>query len=101
MVPPGFDKVLEGKNIDYRRLAELAYTRTEILPRQIAFLGEMPDAILIYIHKKMKANPELPLKVLQLDRPAMEVIGGFTEDAVKEALMTPTVANKMKRGQIT
>ena len=104
MATPWFDKALEGKNIDYRRLAELMHTRTEIfsnVPEQVKFLGELPEYdIDIYTHKKMKTNPEVALKALELSRPAIEAIEDFTEDAVKDVLMNLAAANEMKTGQI-
>jgi len=104
MATPWFDKALEGKNIDYRRLAELMHTRTEIfsnVPEQVKFLAELPEYdIDIYTHKKMKTNPEIALKALELSRSAIEAIEDFTEDAVKDVLMNLAAANEMKTGQI-
>jgi len=104
MATPWFDQVLAGKNIDYRRLAELMHTRTEIfsnVPEQIKFLAELPEYdIDIYTHKKMKTNPEISLKALELARPAIEAIEDFTEDNVKEVLMNLAAANEMKTGQM-
>jgi len=104
MATPWFDQVLAGKGIDYRRLAELMHTRTEIfgnVPEQVKFLAELPEYdIDIYTHKKMKTNPEVSLKALQLARPAIEAIEDFTEDNVKEVLMNLAAANEMKTGQM-
>ena len=104
MATPWFDKALAGKNIDYRRLAELMHTRTEIfgnVPEQVKFLAELPEYdVDIYTHKKMKTNNEIALKALELARPAMAAIEDFTEDNVKEVLMNLAVANEMKNGQI-
>ena len=104
MATPWFDQVLAGKGIDYRRLAELMHTRTEVfgnVPEQVKFLAELPEYdIDIYTHKKMKTNPEVSLKALQLARPAIEAIEDFTEDNVKEVLMNLAAANEMKTGQM-
>ena len=57
MATPWFDKVLAGKNIDYRRLAELMQSRTDIfsrIPEKIAFLAEMPET---RSRRAMKPSP--------------------------------------------
>jgi len=104
MATPWFDKALAGKNIDYRMLATLMHTRTEIfgnVPEQVKFLAELPEYdIDIYTHKKMKTNNEIALKALELSRPALAAIEDFTEANVKEVLMNLAVANEMKNGQI-
>ncbi len=101
---PWFDKALAGKGIDYRRLAELMHTRTEVfdrVPDMVRFLAELPeyDAAL-YTHKKMKTDPAVALSALQLARPALAALPDFSEEAVKEALMALTAANGMKTGQM-
>ncbi|MDD3335620.1 MAG: glutamate--tRNA ligase [Eubacteriales bacterium] len=104
MATPWFDKVLKGKISDYRRLAELMHTRTEVfdrVPDMVRFLAELPEYdIDIYTHKKMKTDPEISLKALKLARPALEAIDDFSEDNLKEALMTLAQQNEMKTGQM-
>ena len=104
MATPWFDKALAGKNIDYRMLATLMHTRIEIfsqVPDQVKFLAELPEYDPeIYTHKKMKTNPEIALKALELARPALASLDNFSEEAVKEVLMNLAVANEMKNGQI-
>ena len=101
---PWFDKALAGKNIDYRRLAELMHTRTEVfghLPDQVRFLAELPEyEVELYTHKKMKTDPAIALRALELARPALADIADFTEDNVKEALMTLAAQNGLKTGQM-
>lgn len=104
MATPWFDKVLAGKNMDYRRLAQLMHTRTEVfgrLPDQVRFLAEMPAyGTELYSHKKMKTDPEIALRALELARPVLASIEPFTEDAVKEALMALAAQNGLKTGQM-
>ena len=104
MATPWFDQALAGKNIDYRMLATLMHTRTEIfsqVPDQVKFLAELPEYDCeIYTHKKMRTNPEVSLKALELSRPALAAIENFTEETVKEVLMNLAAANEMKNGQI-
>ena len=104
LATPWFDKVLAGKNMDYRMLAGLMHTRTEVFnrgPDQIRFLAELPEYdIDIYTHKKMKTDPEISLKALKLALPALEALEDFSEENVKAVLMELAQKNEMKTGQI-
>ncbi len=104
MVTPWFDKVLAGKQMDYRRLAELMHTRTEVfdrVPDMVRFLAELPEyAVDIYTHKKMKTDPAISLQALQLARPALEKLDNFGEEPLKECLMALAAENGMKNGQM-
>ena len=104
LATPWFDKVLAGKNMDYRMLAGLMHTRTEVfnrVPDQIRFLAELPEYdIDIYTHKKMKTDPEISLKALKLALPVLEALEDFSEENVKTVLMELAQKNEMKTGQI-
>ena len=104
LATPWFDKVLAGKNMDYRMLAGLMHTRTEVfnrVPDQIRFLAELPEYdIDIYTHKKMKTDPEISLKALKLALPVLEALEDFSEENVKAMLMELAQKNEMKTGQI-
>ena len=104
LATPWFDKVLAGKSMDYRMLAGLMHTRTEVfnrVPDQIRFLAELPEYdIDIYTHKKMKTDPEISLKALKLALPALEALEDFSEENVKAVLMELAQKNEMKTGQI-
>ncbi|MDD3212922.1 MAG: glutamate--tRNA ligase [Eubacteriales bacterium] len=101
---PWFDKVLAGKGIDYRRLAELMQGRTEVfnrVPEMVRFLAELPEYDAeIYTHKKMKTDPAISLKALKLARPALAELEDFTEEPLKECLMTLAQQNELKTGQL-
>ncbi|MBE0600867.1 MAG: glutamate--tRNA ligase [Firmicutes bacterium] len=101
---PWFDKALQGKGIDYRRLAELMHGRTEVfhqVPEMVAFLAELPDySIDLYSHKKMKTDPALSLTVLKLALTRVAAVQDFTEDALKECLMQLATENEWKTGQV-
>jgi glutamyl-tRNA synthetase len=104
MAAPWFDKVLAGKDMDYPFLAGLMHTRTEVfdrVPDMVRFLVELPEYdIEIFSHKKMKTDPEISLKVLNLALPALEALPAFTEEAVKEALMGLAAKHELKTGQV-
>ena len=104
MVTPWFDRVLAGKGIDYRRLAELMHTRTEVfdrVPDMVRFLAELPEyGVELYTHKKMKTDSAVALRALELARPAMASLESFTEEAVKDCLMALAAENGLKTGQM-
>ena len=104
MVTPWFDRVLAGKGIDYRRLAELMHTRTEVfdrVPDMVRFLAELPEyGVELYTHKKMKTDSVVALRALELARPAMASLESFTEEAVKDCLMALAAENGLKTGQM-
>lgn len=104
MVTPWFDQVIKGKITDYRRLAELMHSRTEVfdrVPDMVRFLAELPEYdIDIYTHKKMKTDAELSLKVLNLARPVLAELEDFGEESLKEALMGLAAKHELKTGQI-
>ena len=104
MVTPWFDKVLAGKNIDYKRLAELMQGRTEVfnrVPDMVAFLAEMPEYDLeLYTHKKMKTNPEVAKEALALVKPVLEGITDWTESNMHDAVMEAIAASGKKNGAV-
>ena len=104
MATPWFDRVLAGKGIDYRRLAELMHTRTEVfdrVPDMVRFLAELPEyGVELYTHKKMKTDSVVALRALELARPAMASLESFTEEAVKDCLMALAAENGFKTGQM-
>ena len=88
---PWFDKVLAGKNMDYRRLAELMQSRTDIfsrIPEKIAFLAEMPQYdTAIFFNKKQKSDEAVAREVLPLLIPVLEGISDWTEQNIHDAVM--------------
>ncbi len=91
MATPWFDQVLSGKGMDYRRLAELMQSRTDIfsrIPEKIAFLAEMPDFDnAIYFNKKQKCDETVAREVLPLLVPVLEGIGDWTEQNIHDIVI--------------
>ena len=104
MVTPWFDKALAGKNIDYKRLAELMQSRTEVfgrVPDMVRFLAEMPEYDLdLYNNKKMKTNPEVAAESLALVRPVLEGIGDWNETAIHDTVMSAIAESGKKNGAV-
>ena len=104
MATPWFDQVLAGKNMDYKRLAELMQGRTEVfnrIPDMIAFLAEMPEYELdLYFHKKMKCDAEVARENLSLMLPVVEGITDWTEANLHDTVMAAIAESGKKNGAV-
>ncbi len=104
MVTPWFDKVLAGRNMDYRRLAELMQSRTEVfnrVPDMVRFLAEMPEFDLeLYYNKKMKSDSQVALENLQFILPVLEGITDWTETELHDKVMEAIAAAGKKNGAV-
>ena len=104
MVTPWFDQVLAGKQMDYRRLAQLMQSRTEVfcqVPDKIRFLAEMPDYDLsLYFNKKMKTSPEMAGAALDLARGVLADIDNWNEQEIHDRVMAKIAENGMKNGAV-
>ena len=104
MVTPWFDQVLAGKQMDYRRLAQLMQSRTEVfcqVPDKIRFLAEMPDYDLsLYFNKKMKTSPETAGAALDLVRGVLADIDNWNEQEIHDRVMAKIAENGMKNGAV-
>ena len=100
LVTPWFDKVLAGKGIDYRRLAELMHTRTEVfnrVPDMVRFLAELPDySIDLYTNKKSKTNPEVSKTALLMLKPVLAGIEDWSETTIHDTVMSAIAEAGMK-----
>ena len=100
LVTPWFDKALAGKNIDYKRLAELMQTRTEVfnrVPDMVRFLAELPEYdVALYTNKKSKTNPEVSKAALEMLKPVLEGIEDWSESTIHDVLMAAIAEAGMK-----
>ncbi len=101
---PWFEKVLDPKKVDIRRLAELMQSRTEVLeqiPGMVSFLAEMPEFDeAIYTHKKMKTDSAVSLQALKAVCPVLAGVTEWTEEKLHGAVMAFIPETGMKNGQI-
>ncbi len=101
---PWFDKVLAGKNIDYRRLAELMQSRTEVfnrIPDMVAFLTVLPDYELsLFENKKQKSSLETAKEVLPLCLDLLKALPEWTESAIHDAIMAKIPEWGKKNGTV-
>ena len=97
-------KDLENKNMDLAFLSKVLQPRIEVLNQiteQTDFLAKMPEYdIALYENKKMKTNPEIAAKALNLVLPVLESIGDWTNENLFNTLKETAVTNEMKNGQI-
>ena len=104
MATPWFDKVLAGKGMDYKRLAELMQSRTEVfnrIPEMIAFLAEMPEfSEELYFHKKMKCDAAVAKENLELVLPVMEGIEEWNEQNIHDIVMAAIQESGKKNGAV-
>ena len=99
-VTPWFDKALNGKPFDYRRLAELMQSRTEIfsrVPEMVHFLAELPDYYLtLYDNKKQKSSQESAPEALRFCRDILKDVPEWTETVIHDTLI-PAIAEAGKK----
>ncbi len=104
MATPWFDKVLAGKGMDYRRLAELMQGRTEVfcqIPDMIAFLAKMPEFDpSLYVHKKMKCDETVAKENLEMILPVLESVVNWTEQNLHDTVMAAIEASGKKNGAV-
>lgn len=97
-------KDLEDRNMDLAFLSKVLQPRIEVLNQiteQTDFLAKMPEYdITLYENKKMKTNPEIAAKALNLVLPVLESVGDWTNENLFNTLKETAVANEMKNGQI-
>ena len=97
-------KDLENKNMDLAFLSKVLQPRIEVLNQiteQTDFLAKMPEYdVDLYENKKMKTNPEIAARALNLVLPVLESVGDWTNENLFNTLKETAVANEMKNGQI-
>ncbi len=104
LATPWLSKVLDPAKFDFRRIAELLHTRTEVLnriPEMVDFLAEMPEFDNeLYTHKKMKTDPAVAKAALAMMRPVLEGVSDWTEESLHAAIMERIPETGMKTGQV-
>ena len=104
MATPWFDQVLAGKNIDYRRLAQLMQSRTDVfnhVPDMVRFLAELPEfEPALYENKKQKSTIDSAKECLALCKPVLEGIENWTETEIHDRVMEAIAASGKKNGTV-
>ena len=100
---PYYDK-LAGKGCNLEMLSSVLQPRIEVLNdirTQTEFLAELPEYdVALFENKKMKTNPEIAKKSLELVLPVLQSAETWSNEALFEKLKEVAAANEMKNGQI-
>ena len=92
------------KDINFKALSSVLQPRIETLKQiesETDFFVNMPEYdVSLYENKKMKTNPEIAAKALNLVLPVLESVDEWTNENLFETLKSVAVANEMKNGQI-
>lgn len=93
-----------NRQVDYRKIAEMAKTRIEVFPEikeLIDFFEEVPEYdSSMYIHKKMKTTKESSLEVLTELLPVLESQEEYSNDALYELLVNFAKDHGYKNGYV-
>ena len=104
MATPWFESVLQGKNIDYRRLSELMQSRTEVfnrIPDMVKFLAETtPYDCELFVNKKQKSSLETAKPALELCLDVLTAVEDWTEEAIHETLLDSIKKAEKKNGTV-
>ena len=101
---PWFEDALAGMKTDYRRLAELMQTRTEVfnrIPEMVRFLKEMPGYELsLYENKKQKSGLDSAPWALKLSEQLLKTVAEWSETQIHDALIPGIAAAGLKNGTV-
>ncbi len=104
MAVPYYNQVIHNPKIDLLKLSKLVQARTEKLsdiPETIDFIDELPEYDPeLYVHKKMKTNPENSLEMLKEILPVIDGMNEWTHDSIHDALFALIEKLGVKNGLI-
>lgn len=93
-----------SRKIDEETLSAVLQPRVEVLgeiPAEIDFLEQVPEYdIALYENKKMKTNPEIARKALEIVRPVLANLTDWKNESLFETLKNTAAQNEMKNGQV-
>ena len=100
---PEIKKVIT-KDLDLKKIAEMAKTRIEVfpdIPALIDFFETLPEYdVAMYTHKKMKTNAESSLEVLKELLPILEKQEDYSNDALYKTLCDFVAEKGCKNGYV-
>lgn len=92
------------KDINFKALSNVLQPRIETfnqIETETDFFAQVPEYDLsLYENKKMKTNPEIASRALNLVLPVLEKVTEWTNENLFETLKGVAIANEMKNGQI-
>lgn len=100
---PYYDKLV-GKGCNLEMLSSVLQPRIEVLndiKTQTEFLAELPEYdVALFENKKMKTNPDVAKKSLELVLPVLQNTEAWSNEALFEKLKEVAAANELKNGQV-
>ncbi len=97
-----FLKQAIGKDVDFKKIAEMVKTRIEVFPDilgHVDFFNELPEYdTAMYTHKKMKTNEESSLEVLKELLPIFEALDDYSNDSLYNTLLDYVAKKGCKNG---
>lgn len=97
-------KGIKNPGIDFKKVSRILQPRTEVLttiPENIDFIDMLPEySCELYVHKKMKTNPENSLESLKAALPVLEGMQEWKEEVIHDALLELVQKLGIKNGQM-
>ena len=101
---PWLDESVAKDKYDYKLIAQLLHTRTEVLseiPAMVEFLPVVaPHDTDLYLHKKFKLTKEMAHHALILCRDALSALESFDGTSIHDCLIALAADNGLKNGQV-
>ncbi len=101
---PYYKQAIKSQYVDLSLLSELLLTRTSKfsnIPNEVDFIDRLPEySTDLYIHKKMKTNPQNSLDSLKAALPVLEGIETWDKENIHGALMDLVKHIQIKNGQM-
>lgn len=101
---PYMQQAIKNEAIDLSKISPLIQSRVEVLtdiPNLLDFFDELPEySNELYIHKKMKTNPENSLESLEKVLPVLVQLEDWSKESLHDAVMDFVKELGIKNGQM-
>jgi glutamyl-tRNA synthetase len=101
---PYYKRIITKPDIDFLRLSKLLHTRIEVLseiPNAVDFIETLPDYdVELYIHKRMKADLNSSLKILENVYEELSELDEWEEEKIHDLLSMLVKDMGVKNGQV-
>ncbi|MGI6168151.1 MAG: glutamate--tRNA ligase [Christensenellales bacterium] len=101
---PYYDCCWQRGRFDTEVLSRSLQPRVDVLsqiPEKVGFLAQLPDYdIGLFVHKKMKTDPEKALGALRAAQPVLQELADWDEASLQDAMTKLAAALGIKNGQL-
>jgi len=101
---PYIKESVKNESVDLKKVSDLLQTRTDVLndiPEQVDFFDSLPNYDPeLYVHKKMKTNPENCFDALKAILPVLEEIEDWSYDEIHDKMFALVKELDVKTGRI-